>query len=109
MSDSVLIRIDREREKTLAKYGEKALEPGGNPSYDILDYAINEVIGMNRYGEMIINRAKTHSEWNFQLQHELYTLGRELQAFAFNAGERLIAVRNRLLEDGHMLGEPEKR
>src|SRR5262245_1915210 len=47
-----------EQDKARRKYGEIALQPSGHPEFDVLDYAINEVVGLVRYGEMIANRGK---------------------------------------------------
>lgn len=109
MTDSAALRMKKEQEKARLKYGEVALAPGGNPAYDIFDYAINEIIGMNRYGEMCIHRGVVNPEWGPEIQGELYEIGADMQRFAFAAGERLIRVREALLARGIDLGKPETR
>ena len=46
-------RQERERLKAFGKYGAQALDPGGDPSRDVLDYALGELAGLERYAEMI--------------------------------------------------------
>lgn len=109
VSDSVQARMERERAKAIEKYGEIALLPGGHPDYDILDYAINEVVGLHRYGEMLMARADEHREWATSLRNRMLNIGQELQEVSADIGDDLIWVRENLLLDGHNLGKPETR
>src|SRR6266700_1483395 len=48
-----------EHAKAVAKYGQEAADaPSGNPAFDVMDFAINELVGLDRYGEMIAARAR---------------------------------------------------
>lgn len=109
LTDSVVVRMGRERAKALAKYGEDALLPGGNPAYDILDYTINEVVGLHRYADMIVARVNAHPEWRDGDRLGLLSIAYSMRAFSGDIGTRLIGHRTRLLDDGFSLGTPEDR
>lgn len=111
MSDSVAERRRREREKALRKYGERALLPGGEPEYDILDFAINEAVGMARYGEMIRNRflgdPAIAQNLGPVLPRKIAAAHAAMVEFAEMVGTQLIEVRNDLQELGLDLGRTE--
>jgi hypothetical protein len=92
-------RRAQERKKALEKYGSDALLPGGRPSFDILDFAINEIVGLDRYGEMIENR--------FAHDDELVTLGKILRHISNSISPVMIKNRQRLLNLG-LLGTTER-
>lgn len=52
------VRKGDEREKALRKYGPLAVQPSGRPEFDVMDFAVNELVGLERYGEMIRTRAR---------------------------------------------------
>lgn len=96
---------EQERAKALAKYGPEALAPGGRPEFDILDYLINEVIGLERYAEMLDHRSQA---WDPDLRHDVRALTVELHAASRRLGPQLTAVQLLLLDRGVSLGTPEK-
>lgn len=51
-----------ERKKALEKYGEEAVLDGGHPEYNVFEYALNEVVGLIRYGDMMIHRVRAWKE-----------------------------------------------
>lgn len=87
--DEYNARRKREQEKALAKYGEAGLEPGGNPDLDVLDYTINEVVGLYRYGEMIFNRRE---EWPPEFRRRAAALANQLREVSAHLGQELIAL-----------------
>lgn len=107
--DNVRIRAERERAKAVEKYGAVALLPGGHPDYDILDYAINEVVGLARYAEMLTERAYEHEEWPQLHRDSLRLIASRMETFSRQQGGGLIYVRNNLLLAGVNLGKPETR
>jgi hypothetical protein len=106
--DSVDIRTARERAKALEKYGPTALAPGGNPDYDILDYAINEVVGLTRYAKMLEERAKD-PRLGYRLSSQLKNAAFHIKDMSQLYGNRLIAIRQTALRAGIALGIPESR
>lgn len=106
--DSVVARMDQERQKAIEKYGEAGLAPGGNSEYDIIDYAINEIVGLHRYAEMISARVDA-SAWPVSARVNLRNISQAMREFALQNGHELIAVRNQLLAEEFILGNPEKR
>jgi hypothetical protein len=106
-------RVTREAEKAVAKYGEDALAPAGHPDKDVHDYCINELVGLERYGEMIEARLQLYDQSDAQrsqLVHEIRTgtrLAREIAELGKSLAIRLIAHRAALQELGQHLGEPE--
>lgn len=50
-------RLAEVAERAASKYGVAGTLPGGHPEYDIIDYAINEIVGLIRYLDMIEHRA----------------------------------------------------
>lgn len=106
--EEYLRRLEAERHKALTKYGEEALQPGGNPDLDALDYAINELVGLGRYGEMIQARARDGT-WPSEFLYRGVDLGFWMTKVSKNLGRQLIALRQALLARGVELGEPERR
>lgn len=41
------------------KYGAQAMQPGGHPDRDVLDYLINELVGLPRYADMVASRVSS--------------------------------------------------
>lgn len=111
MRDSLVLRKRIEREKSLKKYKEISLLPGGHPDYDVYDYSINEIVGMIRYGEMIHNRTmdiEVH-DIDTDLAAELVDVAEQMQRFGRMVGTKLIELRERLTDRGFELGKPESR
>lgn len=106
-------RATREAEKAVEKYGDDAALETGHPDKDIHDYAINELVGLVRYGEMIVARHKMFDQLgNGRIVREIRAgirLGQQIQEAARELGEDLIALRQRLNDAGIYLGEPEIR
>lgn len=88
-------RKRKEREKALVKYGQEALAPGGRAEFDILDFLISEVVGLDRYGEMVVNR--------FHRQH-IIDVGHALRETSEIFAPILIEVRQELITEGQHLG-----
>lgn len=104
-----------EQEKALAKYGQDALLPAGKPDYDILDYAINELVGFIRYAQMI----QARHEMMLDLMDELpkktrellrdgISFARELEAFAARYSLDAVTLHQKLRKQGLHLGLTEK-
>lgn len=98
MTDPVSLEIHQrqegEKSKALEKYGPDALLPGGRPEFDILDFLINEVIGLRRYGEMVQHR--------FMNDDELFQLGADMVKVSDTYARPIVAARQRLLRCGEM-------
>jgi hypothetical protein len=90
----------QERDKALDKYGPDALQPGGRPEFDILNFACNEVVGLDRYGEMLAHR--------FAHDPEIVRLGATMRSVSRALAPGLVEARLRLLADGIQLGVPEE-
>lgn len=108
-------RQQAERAKALKKYGPDALLPAGRPDLDILDYAINELVGFIRYAQMI----QARHEMMLDLMEDLpkktrellrdgISFARELEAFAARYGIDAVSLHQRLRKQGLHLGLPEK-
>jgi hypothetical protein len=87
--DERLRRKKIEVEKALEKYGAAALEPGGVPDYDVLDYLINEIVGLERYGEMVFHRRE---EWPREFRLRAGKLAKDIQAASHHFGDELISL-----------------
>lgn len=99
-------RREKERQKALEKYGQEGLLPAGNPQLDVLDYAINETVGLVRYADMIFER---RTEWPPEFQARAARLAIDLAAAARNLSLELIALHQGLLSRGYLglrEGEP---
>lgn len=108
-------RRDLERAKCVKKYGDDALVPTGHPDKDVLDYFINEMVGMVRYAEMLEARCSMMHKMLRpapRRQRELFkqgvALGRELTGVASRASFDLIRLWQGLREQKLPLGEREK-
>ena len=91
-------RQERERLKALGKYGSQALDPGGDPSRDVLDYALGELAGLERYAEMIEAR---YSDARGK------RMAKNMRQLAELLGVDLILFRRSLVERGVSLGASE--
>jgi len=110
MADSFEARKTREREKALRKYGPDSLAPAGKPEYDILDFAINETVGMDRYAEMIYNRfylGDVADHIGIALPAKIHRVVSKMELFAQEVSTELIEIRNDLMELGLDLGKTE--
>lgn len=116
--DEYTTRREIERKKAYTKYGERALEPGGDPAWDVIDYTINELVGLVRYSEMLQNRATRFIELmktnKVKLTHrrafeDLLGFARTLEGVAGTQAMDLIAIRQALLKLHVKLGKPEQR
>lgn len=99
-------RREAEAEKAARKYGVAGLAPGGNPELDVLDYAIGEVAGLRRYGEMIDTRAK---DWPPDLAHVAHLLSAEMQAISDTMGAAMCDLAQKLRTRGIELGRREEK
>jgi len=93
-------RKEREREKALQKYGAAALAPGGRPEFDILDFLLNEVVGLDRYGEMVENRFAHTKGTDF----DICALGEALREISAMLAPAFSQVRHQLMDKGWYLG-----
>lgn len=107
--DSVALRKQQEQRKAERKYGQDGLEPGGHPDYDILDYAINEVVGLSRYAEMIRWRIRNMGPLSPAVRGHAEFCVKRMEHVSSAIGHDLIQLRNLLLDMGWNLGEPEPR
>lgn len=108
-------RIAREREKALRKYGRGAVLPAGRPEFDVLDFAINETIGLIRYGEMIEARHKMMlqlmdglSKGTRELLQDGIGLAREMSAAGARYSLDALRIWIKLRKAGLHLGVTEK-
>jgi hypothetical protein len=105
-------RIEGEKRKAIEKYGDQSQEPCGAPEKDIFDYAINELVGLVRYGKMTSNRTqlmqKTGVIHRRLAQRGVY-VGEDIASNGYNLALALISFRLELKELGLHLGEPERR
>lgn len=103
--DEFMQRMHVERVKGYEKYGKVAIEPGGHPDYDVLDYMINEVVGISdRYAEMLWNRSELFPSPEREMAREVATNMRDdVSEIALH----LIYIRQGLLLRGETLGKPE--
>lgn len=99
-------RRDRERAKAVAKYGTAGQAAGGDPKRDAFDYAINELVGLLRYAEMLEHRLAGF-ELPDAFREEAVSVCRQLTASASRHALDLIDVRQRLQKRGIPLGRPE--
>jgi NTP pyrophosphatase (non-canonical NTP hydrolase) len=104
-TDSVKRRTDIEREKCVAKYGLAGLAPGGDPNRDVFDYAINELVGLIRYGEMMEHRLRAVFEHDDAFVTQMVQLQNDARRHAMI----VISIRQTLLTSGLLVGEPEMR
>ena len=96
------VRLRREKEKAREKYGDACTDPLGNLAHDAQDYAIGELVGLDRYAEIIIARAKLYDK------PDGIMLGQHIRDTSRDLGFRLIKYRNSLLAaNGVDLGKPE--
>lgn len=103
-------RIENERKKARAKYRPEALAPGGHPEIDVIDYAINELVGLIRYGEMIQHRLipeRESSDMYMEIE-KCVEVGADMITFGASVANKLIAAREALLLSGMNLGRPEE-
>lgn len=108
-------RQQAEREKAVRKYGLNALLPAGHPDLDILDYAINELVGMIRYAQMIEARHEMMLDLmddlpkkTRELLRDGISFARELEAFAARYGLDALSLQKKLKQAGLALGLSEK-
>lgn len=104
-------RVKAESEKAFRKYGKDALLPAGRPDLDIIDYQINELVGMVRYSQMLEARSRLMLDVMEGLPAQTRTalkdaigLARRLEAQAASGAYDLIAVWLKLREKGLHLG-----
>lgn len=101
-----MARRDRERKKAVAKYGAAGQAPGGDQKRDVIDYAINECLGLIRYSEMIEHRIRGYNLPD-GLREEALSVCRQLASSGSRHGLDLIDVQQRLKRRGLRLGKAE--
>lgn len=99
-------RLARERAKALKKYRKAGQLPGGDPSRDVFDYAINEQTGGKRYAEMMETRINAMNLPE-TLRDAALSVCRQLAASSTRHAFDLIDIRQKLLRRGLDLGRPE--
>lgn len=103
-----------ERKKAVEKYGDVALAPAGHPDLDVIDYLINELVGLNRYSEMLEERCKMMEQLIRRRDvraacREGVSVARQIFASAGRQAIDLIAVHQALKAAGLKLGQTERR
>lgn len=99
-------RRAKERAKAIKKYRKVALLPGGDPTRDVFDYAVNELVGLPRYAEMCEVRIRAMGLPETLLEDAL-SVCRQMAASASRHAIDLIDIRQKLLRRGLDLGKPE--
>lgn len=99
-------RRNREVAKALQKYGLSGQMPGGDPERDAFDYAINELVGLLRYAEMLEHRLRGY-DLPETLADEALSVCRQLAASASRHAFDVIDVRQKLLRRSIDLGRAE--
>lgn len=109
-------RLEGERRKAREKYGEEAVTNlGGRPDVDVTDYLINELVGLNRYAEMLEFRMRAlvsghpKNKAVVNAARRGVALARQTFAHGGRLAVDLIAVRQELQDAGIGLGKPEVR
>lgn len=105
-------RIERERQKAISKYGEHSQDPCGAAEKDIFDYAVNELVGLVRYGKMVSNRTQLMQKTDVihrKLAEQGVYVGEEIASNGYHLALALIRFRMELKALGLHLGEPEIR
>lgn len=101
-------RYDRERQKAREKYGQEAADkPAGNWDLDVFDYLINELVGLNRYGELVHNRVRMLKDADMmpsKLARALIACGHEIQQGSSLLAVPMIAHRQMMKNLGISLG-----
>lgn len=100
-------RRAQERAKAQQKYAAVGQLPGGDPARDVFDYAINELVGLLRYAEMMEHRLATYQDVPAHQMDTAMAVCRQLSAAASRYAIDLIGVRQRLLKRGIVLGKAE--
>lgn len=99
-------RYLREREKAERKYGRHAGNlPGGDPERDVTDYALNELVGLIRYGEMIQARARRAPE--SAVKSRAAAIAARIRRVGMSLGAELAELREELREAGLLQGDTE--
>ena len=103
----VAARAERMTTKAATKYGPTATSPKGDESRDIFDYTINELAGIPRYSEMMLNRLAdmdlTHNQ-----HHRMQCLIQWMQKDCANWAWILERMRQELIFFKEELGASEK-
>lgn len=104
-----------EQAKAVRKYGDDALLPAGRPDLDIADYALNELVGLVRYAQMLEARHQMMLDVmeglpraTRQALKETVAFARVLESQAGHLAFELIGLRQRLKARGLHLGLTEE-
>lgn len=104
-------RKEGEEAKAVRKYGADAALPGGKPDLDILDFLLNELVGIVRYADMLEHRSQQMMDFleevpagTIPLCKEVRNFARELSALASRYAYDGIAFRRLLKSKGLALG-----
>lgn len=104
--------IDRQNyESTIKpkeKYGDGALTSGGDLTRDVCDYYLNELAGLERYGEMVRHRWDAMYDVGSHASRKMRILTFALDAIVRVVGPELEVLRTQAILDGHSLGKPER-
>lgn len=99
-------RRDRSRRKAIEKYGATGQQAGGDPNRDVFDHAVNELVGLLRYAEMMEARLRGF-DLPEGLRESAFSVCRQLSAAASRHALDLIDVRHRLQARAIALGTAE--
>lgn len=104
-----------EQAKAVRKYGDDALLPAGRPDLDISDYALNELVGLVRYAQMLEARHQMMLDVmeglpraTRQALKETVAFARVLESQAGHLAFELTGLRQRLKARGLHLGLTEE-
>lgn len=108
-----MLRVRDEQRKAIEKYGELGQLPSGHPDYDIYDYAINELVGLYRYAEMVERRTSElcdkHEAIPGNARMHAAVVGARMKQASQEIGRDLIRLRQALRACGVDLGLVENR
>lgn len=90
--------------RAATKYGPTATSPKGDERYDVFDFALNELAGIERYVEMMLNRMGDYPNLPPGARNRLVIMVQKINHEAL----ALAFIRAELLEAGCELGDPEK-
>lgn len=102
------LRQGKLTKRAVEKYGPDAALPGGVPGYDVTDYMLNELAGLERYADMVEIRLSAVGQARPHLVLVLKRRLRWLREMAMEYGSILEHIRAEALAAGIRLGAEEE-